>query len=401
MIRKILIILFGLFLCLGNTHLQAQEEEKEPKWEFNGYTKYLQNTNFINLDGATLGLNLFHNRSNLNFVPNSKFNIAVEARTRLFYGEQLKLDTTFANQIDQYNGLLDLSVRWLDRRSLFIHTIVDRAYLDYHTEKWELRVGRQRINWGINTFWNPNDWFNTLNFLDFDYEERPGSDGIRFQYFTGTLSSVDVAVSFDTTIVGAVKYVFNTKGYDIQLQGGYYRGDIATGLGWAGNLWNAGFKGEASYFVPIEDLSPDSVNAFQLSLAGDYSFGSGLYLNGGVLYNSNGDTQNPADGGLGGNSLASSALSPKNLFPAPWTYSASVSYPTSALSNLSFAFTYSPKGQIAGFSSGDLTLVIPTFTYSIRDNWDLDVVGQVFLASANEKYSHLFSSAFLRLKWSY
>lgn len=400
MIRKILpLTMVLLFLGFGN--VSAQEEDKIPKWNFSGYTKYLQSTNFFNLDGGTLGLNLVHNRSNLKFTPNKKWNFVLEARTRLFYGEQLKLDSTFANQIDLYNGVADLSYRWLDRRSLFIHSVIDRAYINYRAAKWELRLGRQRINWGINTFWNPNDWFNTLNFLDFDYEERPGSDGIRFQYYTGILSSVDVAFSYDTAATAAIKYVFNTTGYDIQLQAGYFRGDIATGLGWAGSLWNAGFKGELAYFIPIEELSPDSVNALQVSIGSDYSFGNGLYLSGGLLYNSNGDLQATANGAIGGNALAGTTPSPKNLFPAPWTYSLTGSYPTSALSNLNLTLMWAPKGVIPGFSSGNLTLIVPTFTYSIRNNWDLDIVGQSFIAENQEGYKHLLSAAFIRLKWSY
>lgn len=400
MIRKLMSLTMGL-LFLGLGSLKAQEEDKIPKWNFNGYTKYLQSTNFFNLDGGTLGLNLVHNRSNLKFTPNDKWTFVVEARTRLFYGEQLKLDTTFADQIDQYNGVADLSTRWLDRRSLFIHSIIDRAYIDYRQEKWELRVGRQRINWGINTFWNPNDWFNTLNFLDFDYEERPGSDGIRFQYYTGILSSIDVAFSYDTAAVAAAKYIFNTKGYDIQLQAGYFRGDIATGLGWAGAIGGAGFKGEAAYFVPLEERSPDSVNSLQVSAGADYSFGSGLYLSGGLLYNSNGDQQEAVNGAIGGNALAGTTPSPKNLFPAPWTYSLTASYPVSALANLNMTLMWAPGGVLPGFSTGHLTLVVPTFTYSIRNNWDLDIVGQSFLAENQEKFRHLFSAAFIRLKWSY
>jgi hypothetical protein len=63
------------------------------------------------------------------------------------------------------------------------------AYLDYTAGKWQFRVGRQRINWGVNLVWNPNDVFNSFSYFDFDYEERPGSDAVRVQYYTGTTSS--------------------------------------------------------------------------------------------------------------------------------------------------------------------------------------------------------------------
>jgi len=396
-------LIWVFVLALFST-LEAQDLEEESKFRFFGYTKFLQNTTFQDLDGSTLGLNFFHNRSNFRYFPNEHWTFALEARNRIFYGEQVKLDPTFADQIDQYNGFVDLSIRWLDKPSLYIHSVIDRAYADYRRDKWEVRLGRQRINWGINLIWNPNDWFNALNFLDFDYEERPGSDGIRFQYYTGLLSSLDVAFApgnHDSTHVGALKYRFNTKGYDIQLLGGYYRGDVATGVGWAGSLWNAGFKGEASYFIPLQGLSPDTAQSLQVSISSDYSFGSGLYLSGGLLYNSNGAQQESQGAINGGNALASSSLSPKNLFPAPWSFSATASYAPTPLTNLNMTILYAPEGQLPQVSEGQLTLVIPTVTYSIRENWDFDVVGQVFLAENSEQFRHLFTSLFLRLKWSY
>ena len=55
-----------------------------------------------------------------------------------------------------------------------------------------LRIGRQRINWGVNLAWNPNDLFNAYSLIDFDYQERPGSDAIRFQYYMGDLSVLNL-----------------------------------------------------------------------------------------------------------------------------------------------------------------------------------------------------------------
>ena len=68
-------------------------------------------------------------------------------------------------------------------------------------EKWELTLGRQRINWGVNLAFNPNDLFNAYSLIDFDYQERPGSDAIRFQYFTNELSSFETAVQFGKSLV--------------------------------------------------------------------------------------------------------------------------------------------------------------------------------------------------------
>ena len=59
----------------------------------------------------------------------------------------------------------------LSADSWFLHTMLDRAWIDYTRGKLQLRLGRQRINWGTNLVWNPNDVFNTFSYFDFDYEE--------------------------------------------------------------------------------------------------------------------------------------------------------------------------------------------------------------------------------------
>ena len=75
-----------------------------------------------------------------------------------------------------------------------IQTRRDCIY-DYRDNKINFRIGRQRINWGTTTIWNPNDIFNAYNFLDFDYEERPGMDGGKFQYIFN--NSVQYGISLD------------------------------------------------------------------------------------------------------------------------------------------------------------------------------------------------------------
>ena len=71
-----------------------------------------------------------------------------------------------------------------------------------------MRIGRQRINWGVNLAWNPNDLFNAYSLIDFDYQERSGVDAIRFQYYTGEMSSIEFAIqpgeNIDKSIIAAL-----------------------------------------------------------------------------------------------------------------------------------------------------------------------------------------------------
>lgn len=391
----------GLMLVLLAGPLSAQDEEPK-KYEINGYVKYLQTTTFADFQGFPLTNNLIHNRFNFHYYPNEHWTFVAEARNRLFYGEQVKLDPTYGRQIDVYPSEIDLSVRWVDNHNLVLHSILDRAYVNYAAEKWDVRLGRQRINWGVNLAWNPNDLFNALNFLDFDYEERPGNDALRVQYYPGLLSRLEIAVApgdLDSTMVAAMLYRFNLKGYDVQTIAGYYQGQLALGGGWEGNLGGAGFKGEGTYFHPMTDVARDTSDALGLALTADYLLGNGMYLSAAGLYNSDGDQANLTSGASlftsGATGLQPSA---RNLFPAEWTFLVQGSGSITPLLSASGGVMYAPKSAFGN----NMTIFIPSLTYSIKENWDIDLIGQLFFSEFDpQPYRPLVSSVFFRLKWSY
>lgn len=171
---------------------------------------------------------------------------------------------------------------------MVLHSTVDRLMMSYTHLKFTLTLGRQRINWGINTIWNPNDLFNASNFLDFDYEERPGTDGLRMQYFPNTNTSLEAGFKLgensDQTVL-AVLYKTNKWNYDLQLLTGIYYTDWVIGCGWAGNIKDAGFKGEFSYFIPKNESSEGN-NVLSTSLTLDYSFNNNWYASLSTLYQS-------------------------------------------------------------------------------------------------------------------
>ena len=392
--------LTGLLLLFG-CQIQAQSDEPK-KLEVDGYVKSLQSTTLAGVPGFPLTNNFLHNRFNLHYYPNEHWTLVVEARNRLFYGEQVKLDSTYGKQIDQYDGLVDLSVRWVDNETLVLHSILDRVYVNYASEKWDLRLGRQRINWGVNLAWNPNDLFNALNFLDFDYEERPGRDAMRVQYYPGMLSRLEIAVApgkTDSTTVAAMLYRFNLKGYDVQTIAGYYQGQLALGGGWEGSVKGAGFKGEGTWFYPIADYAADTTQGLGMAITLDYLLPNNLYLSGAGLYNSDGKRATLASGAnlfsQGATGLQPSA---RNLFPAGWTYLIQVSGKVTPLLSTSGGLMYAPRSAFGQHMS----IFIPSVTYSIKENWDIDLIGQLFFSKLDpQAYQHLVSSLFFRLKWSY
>jgi hypothetical protein len=390
--------LLYLSLLLFPIYSYGQEPEKEKNWELDGYVKNLQTLLFFNdaypdlqsfkLVDTFLQDNLIHNRLNFKWYPNDHFTFYAEARNRIFYGDLVKASPDYGQQIDDVNNdYFDLSAVLLDQNGWVVHTMLDRLYLEYMAGNWEVRLGRQRVNWGISTVWNPNDIFNAFSFTDFDYEERPGSDALRVRYYTGFASSLEiVATAFDhwneAKIAGLWR--FNKWQYDFQLLGGYTEGYLTLGGGWAGNLKNAGFKGEFNYFKGLQD---GRGNAFAATLGFDYSFSNSIYLNLGVLYNDQGSKDAPIGG------LFSFELSARNLYPYRWAIFTQLSKPITPLLNAGVAIIYSPVPVHPLFLN-------PSLTYSIKENWDLDLVGQLVF-NQDEKYTSPIQAAFLRMKFSF
>jgi hypothetical protein len=285
--------------------------------------------------------------------------------------------------------------------AVLLNTTLDRLYLGWGNQKVDIRLGRQRINWGVNLAWNPNDIFNAYNFIDFDYEERPGTDAVRFQYFGKNMSGFEIAVAprekwLEST--AAVMYKMNVRGYDLQFIAGQYRDEVTAGIGWAGNLGNAGFKGEAQWFAPFEGFA-DSTHTVSGAISVDYAFKNSLYLNGSLLFNSNGiDDSDPTKLAT---FFSGTALSAKNLMPTRYNGFISASYPITPLINSSLAVIY-------GYGP-HLLLINPSLTYSVSTSFDILLAAQLFFsefpeisqAGISSSYQNLSNSVFLRVKWSY
>jgi hypothetical protein len=388
----VFIFLVGI-IAAGALDVDAQDE-KPQRFFLRGYMKSLQGLYFIDpgpaLESSLLLDNLLHNRLNAQYLFSDQLNLKVEMRNRIFYGDIVKSTPGpgFAELVDDVNNdFFDLSYVFWDHNAMVGHAMLDRLYLEYISGQWEVRLGRQRINWGISTVWNPNDIFNAFSFTDFDYEERPGSDALRVRRYLGFASSIEIAAkAFDQweDAVMALMYRFNQWNYDVQILAGIVEEELVFGLGWAGNLGNAGLKGEATFFQPTEEGAESS---FAGTIGIDYSLASGLYLQGGFLYNSNGTTDRSVTG------LFDFELSAKNLYPYEYAIFTQVTYPVNPLTNIGMAVIYSPVKVQPLFLN-------PLITYSISQNWDLDLIGQIVL-DEEETYRSPIQALFLRFKWSF
>jgi hypothetical protein len=378
------LFLILLFSTIGT--LAQDSTEKVSKWELNGYIKSLQSVNVSGNSNNMLATNLLHNRINTRWKPGSGIIVAAEFRTRLIWGDEVRQLPGYAAQLRNSNEFKDLSLTWIDKNPMVLHTNTERLWISWDKKKWTIRAGRQRINWGITTVWNPNDIFNTYNFLDFDYEERPGSDAVKIKYSTGDFSNVELAYAAGNQSakpVAAVKYDFNKKGYDVQLLAGLYQNRLTAGAGWAGSIREAGFKGELQFYSRTTTQKAH----FNASMESDYAFKNGWYLNAGILYNSEGFSR-----AVRNFDSLSFKFSPVSLMPTQWNFMVTGSKEFTPLFTGNLSVLFAP--------GTNLLLVLPSLRYNLATNLDADFVWQSFFAETN-RFEAMNHRAFLRLKFSF
>jgi hypothetical protein len=306
----------------------------------------------------------------------------------MYAGSLVRRTPGFAAAVADQPGWRGLSATWLDRSGAVGHTAVDRLNIRYAIHRWDITLGRQRINWGVHNVWNPNDIFNAYNFLDFDYEERPGTDAVRIQRQLPGDAGLELAWAPGCDShrhIAAMLYRLNRKGFDLQGLAGIFRDDLVVGTGWAGGIGENGFKGEVSYFHPRRHWA-DTLGMLAASLMADRTLKGDWYLSVGFLYNSR------PTGLLGGGAL-SPTLTAKSLFPFRYSWLASCSKSLATVHTVSLSVVA---------ASGDATLLLlPSYAWNVSDAFDLDCVVQSFLSDAGGGWRLQGVAAFLRGRWSF
>ena len=371
--------------------LPVTGQEADRKVELSGYIKDLQNTWMITSSEWILWNDL-HNRLNLTYRASDNISTNIGIRNNMVWGQ---LTSEFFKSIPGYlemeeydPGYLDLHWVPVHNHSMVLKTRLDRLNVGYAGHSFNIRAGRQRINWGTCLVWNPNDIFNSYSYFDFDYEERPGSDAIRLEYFTGTASSAELVTSLNhqgrPTFAGL--YRFNLSNYDFQVLAGKTPDDYIAGLGWAGQISGAGFRGEATGFIPG---TSERQTVFIASVDADYTFKNGFYLHAAGLYNSSGTTGNAGRGPV----FMLSDLSVKSLTLARFSVFGQAGYPVSPVLTANLVSMYNPSDQSVFFS--------PSADVSLSDNLGFLALVQLFDGLTGTEFGGLGKILYFRFKYSF
>jgi len=418
-ILKYLLFIFVFSFCLS-TPLSAQSGGK---FKWSGYLEYLNNTWIPQGQMyTTIGLDSWQNQTSIynrfdlwwKPVNNLEFNAGI--RNIFNYGPLIANYNQFfdyANLATYSNSFIDMTFDIANGNSYLLYTDIDRLNVKYTLKKFEATIGRQRINWSKNLIWNPNDIFNAYNYFDFNYVERPGSDAVLLEYYTGDFSSVQLAgklsykqvpkndsLAFsykkELQLTAAAMYRFSKWNYDFQVFGGVMQTDVTAGLGWAGQIEGAGFTGEVSWFRNQDNFT-DTTGVVVASIAANYTFKNSLFIQFSGIYNSVGAT-GPANASFESqiSSFAfvySRNLNAKNLTPSRFDIFGQISYPATPLFTVDLASIYNTYDKSV--------FVGPSLTYSLTDNISLMGIGQLFWGNSFTEFGDIGQMFFLDLKWSF
>ncbi len=377
-----------LLLFLLSAGLPAEAQQENSSLLFRGYLSDMQSMMFQQVNDPWYLDNLIHNRLQLKWYANDHFTTNLEVRNRFFFGRSMEIPG-YKEMYSKDQGWVDMSFTLASGTSYILETTLDRVWIDYRAGNFEVRAGRQRINWGKTLVWNPNDIFNAYSFFDFDYVEKPGCDALRLHYYTGASTDIEasIKVNSDKKITAAGILRLNPGTYDLQLFGGLLNSeDIVAGTGWSGNIKGAGFSGEVTLFQPKD--SAFGQGDIMFSLGSDYTFRNSLALQFEFLYSSVDYHY------LSFAEFYYMPLTVKEITFTDFNLFGQVSYPFTPLFTGTFATIYYPS--ISGFFLG------PSLSYSLQDNLDLSLFLQYF----NGEFSKVpgrqkLTLGFLRLKWSF
>ena len=377
-----------IFLILYSFGFSGYSQDTPEAVTLNGYITSMQSAMFDSLSGPFLNENLIHNRLNFKAYLNDKITFAAEFRNRLFTGDMVRYGRPYAGMIGDDNGVVDMSWNIIEEQSFLLNTTIDRLWFDLHYDKFQITIGRQRINWGQTFVWNPNDIFNAYSYFDFDYIERPGSDALRLQYFPSSSSVAEFALKVDdeNDVTAAGLWRFSMWNYDIQFLAGLMNSeDVVIGAGWSGSIGSMSFRGEGTWFDPYEDFPGDESTVI-VTAGIDKVFKNNSIAQIQLMY-----CNDPFDLNYF-NSFYSGNFSSKQLAFSEFTAFGQFTWAATPLLNLAIAAMWFP--DLEGYFAG------PSMDYSLSENLDFSLIWQHFDALMDGEQTRL-NIGFLRLKYSF
>ena len=344
-------------------------------------------------------------RLNLAWYPFGSMKAALGSRHLMVLQSNIGEASDYAGPVASVGGYyFDLDGERATRNST-LTTAVDRLYLDWTYRSLEVTAGRQRIAWGTCLVWNPLDLFNPYSVLDFDYEEKPGSDALRVQVYTGPVSTMEAAGGPGRDrrhVTYGIRYLRSLGGYDLAVVGGWERQFWRLGTGWAGQIAGGGFRGEILYSSPDGTVvagsdtgiaSVDGVSTggklgdfWTAAVSYDYTFRNSLYIHGELLYNGLGTT------GEAGLRWAATPVAGE-LGPARYSIFQEVAYDLTPLLRGDVFVVFNPNDRS--------WISIASAAYAFATDWELDMLAIPAGGKVGSEFGGTPGRVALRLRYDF
>ena len=287
--KRCLLYIFLFSTCIA-------EISSQPKIDFSGYAEDLpvfeslkqeladlygsEKNQFLNLTRVRL-------RASANLWENSRIETEYEI-DGLYYNSTPQLELGSSGKTNRQI----IRLRWtpVNEKHFQLTHFIDRLYLWQGFKSGSVVVGRQRISWGTGRVWNPMDLFNPINPASYYKIEKDGADAVSAKYAFGNFTDLNVVFNPQEKINHsnyAFRFRTNYAEYDMSVMGGYFDRRIVGGLDFAGNLFDAGVRGEGIISVS-KDSTEDRFIKFILGV--DNQFTPEFYALAEYLYNGEGKT---------------------------------------------------------------------------------------------------------------
>lgn len=264
---------------------------------FSGYINDIPVLQILPVNSTILGnlidsRDFFINLSRLRLTPT--FELWEDARLEFHY----EIDAIYSKILNPFFGTTGMtnrqaiSLNWslFNECNLNVRHFIDRLYFKQTFENTEFVIGRQRISWGVGRIWQPTDLFNPINPANFSKYEKDGADAISGKIFLGNFTDLELVLNFreklNETNYGG-RFRTNIEKFDFSAMTGKFDRQIVIGGDFAGNLFDAGVRGEVIFSMNKDYL--DS-NFIRFILGIDYQFSSKLYALLEYQYNGEGQT---------------------------------------------------------------------------------------------------------------
>lgn len=341
---------------------------------------YLLNLGSVQMQKTPLGSqsnNKFQNINRLRIRPRLEFNeditLTIEHETFILYKNGNEFHSEKYEKI--MGQLVNLHFTLLNNSIWQITHFIDRLHLMANIDRFNITLGRQRIAWGTGRIWNPTDMFNPINPTNFAKIEKDGVDAVLMKYNFSSLTDLSIVINPAKHRTNfALRFRTNFSEFDVSFMSGKFNKNIVYGIDFAGNLLNAGVRGEM--------LVSSQIIKYILGM--DYQFSPKIYSL--IEYHFNGAGKSKKE-----NYNFYDLITNNSIYLARSYINFQLLFIVHPLSTISILLNRNLNDESRYFSLN--------LSYSILENLNLNWITNIFFGKENTEYWYYPSSLGLRLEY--